>query len=449
MTEYMTADQVQNLFDKGFEKIAAGLKGINTPDPAAAPPAPATKEVNVNLARPVTPRFGRALKAARKGSWKGAELERDLSQATQALFGSPRDFKDDGDPSENTFTIPSTVKAYLRVLQEAAVTTEATASPAVKEYAVKALGGTGNTATITGGGTLVPIQFLTDEFVLALTSPIVMANMPEVRTVPVKSSTVELPRESAAASAAAYAENATIAPNDPTLAMQEFAIKKIARLELFSNELFSDSDPAIGQVVSEMLGRDLGLQLDAQYLAGAGTGANMTGLRNYSGLTTSSWTAATNGSTPGADDVIKLIFDIYKANANPTAFIMHPRTLQNIVTLKDAVGRYLFSWEQPPMTGLTTGSFSYPNAAVGRLNGVPVYQSTQISVTETQGTSSSASYILYGDFRRALLLERQAVDIFVSQHYAMNADQTAIRATARGQFAALHPKAFAVASGII
>ncbi len=447
MTEYMNSEQVQSLFDKGFEKIAAGLKGLNAPAADAAPDPPAIKAVNVNLGRPVTPRFGRALKAARRGNWKGAELERDLSQATQALYGSPKDFKDtDDSDGGTTFTIPSSVKAYLNVLQEAAITTEGSA--AVKDYAVKALAEGSNTATISGGGTLVPIQFLTDEFVLALTSPIVFANMPEVRTIPVRSSTIELPRESAAASASAYAENATITPNDTTLAMQEFQIKKIARLQLFGNQLFADSDPAVGQVVSEMLGRDLGLQLDAQYIAGAGTGANMTGLRNYSSLTTSSWTAATNGSTPGADDLIKLIFDIYKANANPTAFVMHPRTLQNIVTLKDAVGRYLFSWQAPNL-GPVPGPFAYPSAAVGQLNGVPVYQSTQISVAETQGSSNAATYILYGDFRRAVLLERQAVDIFVSQHYAMNADQTAVRATARGQFAALQPKAFGVASGII
>ena len=46
-------------------------------------------------------------------------------------------------------------------------------------------------------------------------------------------------------------------------------------------------------------------------------------------------------------------------------------------------------------------------------------------------------------------LERQAIDLFVSEHYAMNADQLAIRGLARSTVALTQPTAFAVATGII
>ena len=54
-----------------------------------------------------------------------------------------------------------------------------------------------------------------------------------------------------------------------------------------------------------------------------------------------------------------------------------------------------------------------------------------------------------GDFSKCLILERQAVDIFMSEHYAMNADQVAVRVTARSTVALTQPTAFSVATGII
>jgi HK97 family phage major capsid protein len=323
----------------------------------------------------------------------------------------------------------------------------------LQEAAIKALSEGTPALTASGGGTITPIQYLTDEFVLALTSAIVLKNMPEVQTVPVTSPTIELPRESAAASAAAYAENSAIVPNDPNLSIQEFNLRKLARLQLFSNELLADSNPAIDSVVNRMLARDYALLADYQYLDGSGSGSNIRGIRNYPGLTPSSWTAAANGSTPAADDLINMVFDIYGANANPSAFVMHPRTFKNIVKLKDASGRYLFTsyatWGGPRMQSIPGTNMTYPSKAVGDLNGIPVYLSTQILTNEVQGSSNVATHIIYGDFNRCLILERQSVNLFMSQHYAMNADQTAIRVTGRTTVALTQPTAFAVATGII
>lgn len=320
--------------------------------------------------------------------------------------------------------------------------------------AVRALAEGANAVTIGGSGTggLVPVQFLQNEFVLALTSAVTLRNMPEVRTIPVNSNIVELPRETVVATTAGVAENGTLASSDPTLAVQEITIKKQGALRTFSNELLADSNPAIDGYVMGTLARDIALFQDLQYLEGSGTGANVTGLLNISGLTTSSWAAATNGSTPGADDLVKMPYDIFKANGRPTAFVMHPRTLQNVALLKDGVGRYLFTnnaiWGGP-QTQVTKDGFTYPSAAVGSLLGFPVYLSTQVSIARTQGSSSVATNIYYGDFRQLVILERQAINIFLSEHFAMNADQTVIRATARSAIAALQPKAFASASGII
>lgn len=450
----ITLDQLEKLVSEASAKGAeAAVRAINTVDPAERPGG-AGVGANVNFNRPQRPSITRAIRAMRRGSWKGAELERDLGQATRALFGNGLTAADKGEESDESgndgFALPTSVYAYAHVLEETAIRTDAS-STKLGQMAIRAGLGEGN-ALLTPGSALVPIQYLQDEWVLALTSAIVMRNMPEVQVVPVNSNVVELPRESAAAAAASYAENATLTPNDPTLAVQEFQIRKQARLQLFSNELLADSNPAIDRVVMQMLARDIALIQDSQYLEGTGSSNQITGLSNYSGLTTSSWTAATNGSTPGGDDLVKLPYDIFTANARPTAFVMHPRTLQNIALLKDANGRYLFTdnsvWGGPQVQ-VTKDGFTYPSAAVGKLLGYPVYLSTQISITRTQGSSSSATNIYYGDFSKVLIFERQAADIFTSAHYAMNADQTAVRVTARTGLGILQPKAIAAATGII
>ena len=453
----------QLLADTARQAAEAAVRAVNLPDPGARPGGAGTGAPMVNLNRPVRPSITRAIRAMKRGSWRGAELERDLGQATEGIFfgtgvrasgwnqdGSGRD---EDDNTGDGFKLPSSPLSYFQVLEETGIRTPATDGGAFHQYAARALGeGTSAVTSVTTAGPLVPVQYLTDQWVLALTSSIALRNMPEVQVVPVSSNIVELPRESAAAAAAGYAENSTITPNDPTLALQEFQLKKQARLQLFGNELLADSNPAIDRIIMQMLARDVALFQDSEYLEGSGSGVHIKGIRNYSSLTTSSWTAATNGSTPGGDDLVKLPYDIFKANGRPTAFVMHPRTLQNIALLKDAQGRYIFTdmsvWGGPQIQ-VTKDGFTYPSAAVGKLLGYPVYLSTQILVNETQGSSSAASHIIYGDFSKCLILERQAVDIFTSPHYAMNADQTAIRVTARSTVALTQPTAFAVATGII
>jgi HK97 family phage major capsid protein len=448
----ITTEQLEKLVTDASAKGAeAAVRAVNTVKPEDRPggagdgvAAPA-----VNLHRPSRPSIARAIRALQKGSWKGAELERDLSQATAAIYGKGVRDEDD-DSVGDGLMIPSTPYAYANVLEQAAIRTPASVFGSA---AVRALAeGTSALGSVTSAGALVPIQFLSNEFVIALTSAVALRNMPEVRTVPVNSNIIELPRESAQATTAAVAENGTISSADPTFAVQELALKKQAALRTFSNELIADSNPAIDSYIMQTLARDIALFQDLQYLEGSGSGANVNGLVNYSGLTTSSWAAATNGSTPGADDLVKLPYDIFKANGRPTAFIMHPRTLQNIALLKDGAGRYLFTdvsvWGGP-MLQVTKDGFTYPSAAVGKLLGYPVYLSTQISTTRTQGSASTATNIYYGDFRNLVILERQAINVFLSAHFAMNNDQTAVRATARSTVALLQPTAFAKATGIL
>ncbi len=459
MTAEITPDQLaahpamQALLSQAADAaIRAYDAKVNPVDPADRPGGAGSEAIvaNVNLHRGHRASLTRAVRATRRGSWKGAELERDLAQATAAIFGGP---ETDDESFRSGFSFPLGAAAYVHLMEEAGIRTDPQITPAIRDAATRAFAEGTPSLTVSGAGVLTPIQYATDKFAMALTSAVVLRNMPEVDTFPASGPVVELPRESVAATAAALAENATITASDPTFAMQEFPLRKQGALKLISNESLKDAGPALDSYVAKSLARDIALLQDSQYLEGSGAGVNVKGIRNYSGLTTSSWVPGANGTAiTSADSLVKLVYDIFKANARMSAWVMHPSILQEIALLKDTTNRYIFTdmsvWGGP-QTLVTSDGFTYPSAAVGKLLGYPVYMSTQIPVTETQGTSSLASHIIYGDFSKALIIDRLAIDIFASEHFAMNADQTAIRAVARSTVGLLQPTAFSVAAGIL
>lgn len=443
MTEgFLTPEQVKDLVSGA---VADAIKAVNTPDPAQRPggTSDAVKTApNVNLNRPQRPSLARAIFAMRTGRWQGAELERDIVQATAAKY------LPEAGPS--SVVVPSSAEAYAGVLEDAAIKTQG--SDAIGQYAVKALSEGTNSVSYgnTTGAALVPVQFLQDEFVLALLSTVALRSIPEVRTIPVNSNIVLLPRESTQATTSSAAEAGTLNSADPAFATQSFTIQKQYGYRTFSNELLNDSNPAIDRYIARTLARDVALFQDSQYLEGSGSGSNLTGIRNYSNLTTSSFAPA-NGAAIGADDLINAVFDIRKANAEMTSWIMHPRTLQGIAKLKDASGRYLFNefgnYGGPAVLPNPGTTFTYPGTARGMLLGYPVYLSTQVLTNETKGTGTNLSHVIYGDFRYCAILERQALELAVSEHVAFNTDQTAVRAIARSAIALTQPTAFAVATG--
>ena len=69
-------------------------------------------------------------------------------------------------------------------------------------------------------------------------------------------------------------------------------------------------------------------------------------------------------------------------------------------------------------------------------------------ITQTQGTSSDATYIILGNFSYCAILERQGLEIATSEHVVFANDQTAARATARSAIAITQPSAVTTIAGI-
>ncbi len=435
MPEMLTAEQVEALVAGAVEKA---VRAANAVDPAARPTLGAP---NVTRSRPHEFSLARTILALREGSWTGRELERDIVQATAEVYRVT--------PDRGEVAVPKDALAFRSVVEAASIRAEA---PAFRDA------GEGTTAA---GGALVPPQYLQDQFVLSAQTAVAFRNAPGVQTIPVASNSVFLPRETIMPAAAAYAEAGTIANADPTFGQQNIVIKKQAVLNRFSNELLADSTPAFEAYLGRTLARSLAIFQDKQFLEGDGTGANVTGLAAYSGLT-AGYAAAANGdsysASGAADKLIDLVYALRAVGVEPNAWIMHPRTAQSLSKVKDTNGRYLLEsfggvFGAPvsiPNVGALATQVGYtPGPWRGMLLGMPVLFTTQIPITETQGTSTNATHIYLGDWNFAAVLERQTIELAMSEHINFTTDQTAVRVSGRAAPALTIPAAFVKQTGII
>lgn len=413
------------------EAIRSAVAAVDTPA-AAPPPAP-----HVNLRRYGPPDLSRAIRAAFLGRWpKGAELERDLSQAAAELWHYGRGAADDDDEAEAGFRStrsviwPKSRVEYAEVLAALGERQLADAQLGRIEAAYRALG--------ESGSPLVPAQYLQDQFELALTANAVVRATPGTDVIPVTSNVVYMPRESTAAAGATVAENTALTPADPTFAQQQITIKKVYRYTLASNELVADASPGLAQYMARSMARDVALAADLGYLTGNGTGANILGFLSYSGLTAGPSTGA-NGSSPTFDFFYDAIYNLRASNVEPNAWIMHPRVLNSLTKLKDSQNRYLLDLATPPSPQLG-----------GRplLLGLPVFLTAQLPINQTVGTSTDCTTVIVGDFSRCRILDRSGIEFAVSEHVAFSSDQTAFRAITRTALALTAPAAFELITGI-
>jgi HK97 family phage major capsid protein len=201
--------------------------------------------------------------------------------------------------------------------------------------------------------------------------------------------------------------------------------KKLATYEIVSNEVINDAQPDVLAVVESRLLRGMANTLDLGFYEGSGASNQPSGLKTV--LTAGQQVSmGTNGAAPtNLDPWATAIAQLESSNANANAIVMHPRTWGELLKLKTDTAA---SRNQPLLTEFA-GS---PTGGVTRaLYGIPVYLSSQISTTETQGTGTtcSSSYVYEAD--RIYAVRRQDVTLEVDRSVLFASDQTAIRAISR------------------
>ena len=233
------------------------------------------------------------------------------------------------------------------------------------------------------------------------------------------------------------AEGTQIPETDPGFATLTATPRKIAARTVVNNEVIDDSDPSITDALTAHLGTLIALKLDLAIYQGDGTNNSIVGLRNIAGLQTISM--GTNGSAfTNLDPFAQAIGQLQTANApGPYAIVMHPSTWQALSMLKEGTGYNRPLLEQFPV-----------NAPQPSIYGCPVYVSSQISVADTQGTTTTATSAYVYAPSQVVLVRRQDFSAQLDRSRLFDMDQSEMRGTLRADLLVPNPSAVVRIVGI-
>lgn len=251
---------------------------------------------------------------------------------------------------------------------------------------------------------------------------------------------VRIPRLTADAASGWVSEGAAITPTDPTLNELTATPQKLAILTQISNEAIRDSNPKIADLVMTNIMRSIALKLDLGFFEGSGSAPEIRGLKNVAGIGTVSM--GTNGASPtNLDPFADAIGTLAQANAEATAIVMHPRTWQSLSKLKEQT-----TGNNKPLLQESAGPAT---AGIRRtLYGVPVYLTSQLAITETQGTSTDCSSAYVYQANEVLAVRREQTIVEADSSRLFNQDMTEIRGIARWDLVVPNPTAVVRILGI-
>lgn len=246
-------------------------------------------------------------------------------------------------------------------------------------------------------------------------------------TVPMESATLAIARLETDPAIGWRAENAALASGDPTFGRVLLTAKSLAGIMLMSRELLMDTVNA-GQMIEQAIAKAMALEMDRAAIYGDGTGNSPTGIINVIGINEVSM--GTNGAQLASyDKLIDTIYEMQLKNAaNPTAGIMHPRSGASLAKLKDVQSNPL---QVPEM-----------------VRRVPLLTTTSAPITETVGTSSNTSSIVYGDYSQLFIGMRQDITIQMLNELYAGTGQIGLAVHARIDVQLAHKESFSRLKGI-
>jgi HK97 family phage major capsid protein len=185
-----------------------------------------------------------------------------------------------------------------------------------------------------------------------------------------------------------------------------------------------DDVAGLSTLINTLLPYDVRRAIMAQILAGDGTGLNLTGLYNTTGVAKP---ALVTGDTP-ADSILRAMTSVILSFNEPSFVAMNPLTWQDLMLLKDTMGRYIYG---------SPGQL--PGGVVAQtIWGLPIV--TSVIVPQANP--------LVGDPMGCTLLVREGVNVKTSDSdqddFVRN--RITVLAETRVAFAVWRPSAFAIAA---
>lgn len=236
-----------------------------------------TSELQIGMERKEVQRYSlcRAVVASITGDWSKAGLERSASQAMEKLLGhAPGGFYVPYDAFKRDFNV-----------------------------------GTGSEA-----GNLVATELRTDLFVDVLRNNLVLSGL-GIRILAGLSSTVDIPKKTVAGTLGMVTEIQALTETNPNTGKVTLSPKRMGAFVEYSKQaLIQASMPIEGMLRDDLL-QGLAVLLQDQVINGSGSGANMRGIRNTSGI--GSVVGGTNGLALAWTHIVDLESACANVNAEP------------------------------------------------------------------------------------------------------------------------------------
>jgi HK97 family phage major capsid protein len=228
-----------------------------------------------------------------------------------------------------------------------------------------------------------------------------------------------VPRSTAEGAATWTAEGSNLTANDPTFSSVTLGAHKLGKLIQVSSELLADTGFDVVGFMAEHAGRNLGIAVDAAYVAGTGTNqptgfltTAVTALTAATGVGSTTG-MPTGGAVVGADVLVELYHSVIPQYRPRSSFVMNDATIKVIRKLKDSTGQYL--WQPALVAG-------QPDTILGR----PVFADPHMP---TIGVSTTP--IAFGDFGGYFIRDVTPIRFERSDDFAFGSDLVSFRAIYR------------------
>jgi HK97 family phage major capsid protein len=130
-----------------------------------------------------------------------------------------------------------------------------------------------------------------------------------------------------------------------TFVGEQAPVRTLAHWEAAHRNVLAD-EPQLRSIIDNELMYGLRLQEDAQILNGSGTGENLTGIMNTTGIQTYNWSSGFYSATAGmsdtkADALRRAATLSFLAYYEPSGVVLHPNDWEDIELTKDGNGAYV------------------------------------------------------------------------------------------------------------
>jgi len=230
--------------------------------------------------------------------------------------------------------------------------------------------------------------------------------------------------------AAPVAEGGTYAENALAFTERTEEIRKVGAFIPVTDELLADVSAAQGYIDSRLRFMVQSAVSD-QLIGGSGSGANLTGILNKSGINTFNYSSF-SGNLKRIGQILEAITEIQKDSfLTPDGIILHPSDWYQIITEVNAVTT------SGSLNPLFVGAGGYGDAVAPRIWGLPV------TIT-TETTAGTGIVGVFGGGQAAHVVARQGLEVSMSDSHDANfvKDIVVLKASVRLGFPIYRATAF-------